>query len=210
MAVEYDDLPAVADVLGALKVGAPVIFDEIPNNICYDWDLGDLEATEAALKKADHVARVKLVNNRLVGNPMEPRAAIGEYNRATEQHTLWTTSQFPHIVKLLMGNFVLNIPQHKLRVVAPDVGGGFGVKQFHYAEEAVVAWASAKVGRPGTWVCERSEVCPDAHGRDHVTELSLPSTPAGGSSAFECAPCQHGRISVDGRTQYSKLSLGSF
>jgi aerobic carbon-monoxide dehydrogenase large subunit len=122
VAVEYDDLPAVADVLGALKVGAPVIFDEIPNNICYDWDLGDLEATEAALKKADHVARVKLVNNRLVGNPMEPRAAIGEYNRATEQHTLWTTSQFPHIVKLLMGNFVLKIPQHKLRVVAPARG----------------------------------------------------------------------------------------
>jgi len=146
VAIEYEVLPAVASVLSALKVGAPVIFDEIPDNICYEWDLGDREATEAAFKNADHVARVKLINNRLVGNPMEPRAAIGDYNQATAQHTLWTTSQFPHIVKLLMGNFVLNIPQHKLRVVAPDVGGGFGVKQFHYAEEAVVTWASAKVG----------------------------------------------------------------
>jgi len=174
VAVEYEALPAAAGVLNALKPGAPVIFDEIPDNICYDWDLGDREATEAALKRAEHIARVRLVNNRLVGNPMEPRAAVGEYDWTTAQHTLWTTSQFPHIVKLLMGNFVLNIPQHKLRVVAPDVGGGFGVKQFRYAEEAVVTWASAKVGRPVKWVCERSEgFVSDAHGRDHVTEAEL-------------------------------------
>src|SRR6478736_9371817 len=174
VAVEYEAIPSGTDVQGALKAGAPVIFDEIPDNTCYDWDLGDLHATDAALKNAHHVARVKLVNNRLVGNPMEPRAAIGEYNRATEQHTLWTTSQFPHIVKLLMGNFVLNIPQHKLRVVSPDVGGGFGVKQFHYAEEVAVTWASKKIGRPVKWVCERSEgFISDAHGRDHVTEAEL-------------------------------------
>jgi carbon-monoxide dehydrogenase large subunit len=150
------------------------VFDDIPDNVCVDWDLGDAQATERAFKKAAHVARLSLVNNRLVGNPMEPRAAIGEYDRARDQHTLWSTSQFPHIVKLLMGNFVLNIPQHKLRVVAPDVGGGFGVKQFHYAEEAVVTWASKKVGRPVKWVCERSEgFISDAHGRDHVTEAEL-------------------------------------
>jgi aerobic carbon-monoxide dehydrogenase large subunit len=172
--VDYEVLPAVTNVLGALKVGAPTIFDEIPDNVCYDWDLGDREATEAAFKNADHVARVKLVNNRLVGNPMEPRAAIGEYDPTMAQYTLWTTSQFPHIVKLLMGNFVLKIPQHKLRVVSPDVGGGFGVKQFHYAEEAVVTWAAAKVGKPVKWVCERSEgFVSDAHGRDHVTEAEL-------------------------------------
>jgi carbon-monoxide dehydrogenase large subunit len=172
--IDYEVLPAVTNVLGALKVGAPTIFDEIPDNVCYDWDLGDREATEAAFKNADHVARVKLVNNRLVGNPMEPRAAIGEYDPTMAQFTLWTTSQFPHIVKLLMGNFVLKIPQHKLRVVAPDVGGGFGVKQFHYAEEAVVTWAAAKVGKPVKWVCERSEgFVSDAHGRDHVTEAEL-------------------------------------
>jgi aerobic carbon-monoxide dehydrogenase large subunit len=172
--VDYEILPAVTSVLGALQIGAPAIFEEIPDNICYDWDIGDREATEAAFKKAKHVARVKLVNNRLVGNPMEPRAAIGEYDPTMGQYTLWTTSQFPHIVKLLMGNFVLKIPQHKLRVVAPDVGGGFGVKQFHYAEEAIVTFASAQVGRPVKWVCERSEgFISDAHGRDHVTEAEL-------------------------------------
>jgi len=149
--VDYESLPPVTSLRSALEAGAPAVFDEIPDNICYEWELGDREATEAAFKRAHHVAQIKLVNNRLVGNPMEPRAAIGEYDPATAQHTLWTTSQFPHIVKLLMGNFVLKIPQHKLRVIAPDVGGGFGVKQFHYAEEAVVTWASSKMGRPVKW-----------------------------------------------------------
>jgi aerobic carbon-monoxide dehydrogenase large subunit len=174
LVVDYQMLAPVTGVRAALAAGAPAVFDEIPDNICYDWELGDRDATEAAFKRAHHVARVELVNNRLVGNPMEPRAAIAEYDPATGQHTLWTTSQFPHIVKLLMGNFVLKIPQHKLRVIAPDVGGGFGVKQFHYAEETVVTWASAKLGRPVKWVCERTEgFVSDAHGRDHVTEAEL-------------------------------------
>jgi aerobic carbon-monoxide dehydrogenase large subunit len=181
VAVDYESLPPVTSLRSALATGAPAVFDEIPDNICYDWELGDRGATEAAFKRAHHVAQIKLVNNRLVGNPMEPRAAIAEYDPATAQHTLWTTSQFPHIVKLLMGNFVLKIPQHKLRVIAPDVGGGFGVKQFHYAEEAVVTWASTKMGRPVKWVCERSEgFISDAHGRDHVTEAEL-ALDAGGT-----------------------------
>ena len=135
--VDYDVLPAVVGVLDAVKRDATLLFDDVPNNLCCDWALGDKAATDTAFRKAAHVARISLVNNRLVGNPMEPRAAIAEYNAATGQYTLWTTSQFPHVVRLLMGAFVLNIPQHKLRIVAPDVGGGFGVKQFHYAEEAV-------------------------------------------------------------------------
>jgi carbon-monoxide dehydrogenase large subunit len=172
--VDYEALPAAVGVLDALKPGAPAVFDDIPDNLCGDWELGDRAAVEAAFKKATHVARISLVNNRLVGNPMEPRAAIGDYDPARGKHTLWTTSQFPHIVKLLMGNFVLNIPQHKLRVVSPDVGGGFGVKQFHYAEEAVVTWAAKRLARPVKWVCERSEgFISDAHGRDHVTEAEL-------------------------------------
>ena len=172
--VDYDVLPAVVGVLDALKPGAPAVFDDIPDNVCVDWELGDKHATEVAFKKAAHVAKISLVNNRLVGNPMEPRAVIGEYDFSRGHYTMWSTSQFPHIVKLLMGNFVLNIPQHKLRVVSPDVGGGFGVKQFHYAEEAVVTWSSKKVGRPVKWVCERSEgFISDAHGRDHVTEAEL-------------------------------------
>ncbi|HMN84705.1 MAG TPA: xanthine dehydrogenase family protein molybdopterin-binding subunit [Bauldia sp.] len=172
--VDYEPLPAVVGVLDAIRPGAAAIFDDIPDNTCFDWACGDAKATAAAFAKAAHVAKISLVNNRLVGNPMEPRAAVAEYNAARDHHTLWTTSQFPHIVKLLMGNFVLHIPQHKLRVVAPDVGGGFGVKQFLYAEEAILTWAAKKVGRPVKWVNERSEgFVSDAHGRDHVSEAEL-------------------------------------
>jgi aerobic carbon-monoxide dehydrogenase large subunit len=172
--VEYDVLPAVVGVLEAVRPGAPALFDDIPKNLCCDWQIGDRAATDAAFANAAHVARLSLVNNRLAGNPMEPRAAIAEHDLATGRTTLWTTSQFPHVVRLLMGNFVLKIPQHKLRVVAPDVGGGFGVKQFHYAEEAVVTWAARKVGRPVKWVADRSEgFVSDAQGRDHVSEAEL-------------------------------------
>ena len=174
VAVDYDPLPAVVGVLDAVHPGAPLLFDDVPGNLCCDWELGERAATEAAFASAAHVARISLVNNRLAGNPMEPRAALAEFDRATGRTTLWTTSQFPHVVRLLMGNFVLKIPQHKLRVVAPDVGGGFGVKQFHYAEEAVVTWAARRVGRPVKWVCDRSEAfISDAQGRDHVSEAEL-------------------------------------
>jgi len=174
VAVDYEVLAPIIGLADAVKPGAPLVFDDVPGNLCCDWELGDKAATEAAFAKAAHVARINLVNNRLVGNPMEPRAAIAEYNPSNGHYTLWSTSQFPHVVRLLMGIFVLGIPQHKLRVVAPDVGGGFGVKQFHYAEEAVVTWAAAKVGRPVKWVCDRAEgFVSDAHGRDHVTEAAL-------------------------------------
>ncbi|MFN0301953.1 MAG: xanthine dehydrogenase family protein molybdopterin-binding subunit [Burkholderiales bacterium] len=172
--VEYEVLPAVVGVLDALKAGAPAVFDDIPDNVCVDWEIGDKAAADAAFKNAAHIARISLVNNRLAGNPMESRASIGDYDVSRGQHTLWTTSQFPHIAKLLMGNFVLGIPQHKLRVVSPDVGGGFGVKQFLYAEEVLVTWAARKIGRPVKWVCERSEgFVSDAQARDHVTEAEL-------------------------------------
>jgi len=174
LAIDYTPLPAVVGVVDALKPGAPKVYDELDDNLCCDWSLGDKAATDAAFQNAAHVAKLSLVNNRLVGNPMEPRAAIGEFNDATGEYTLWSTSQFPHVVRLLMGVFVLNIPQHKLRVVAPDVGGGFGVKQFHYGEEAAVTWAAAKVNRPVKWVADRSEgFTSDRHGRDHVTEAEL-------------------------------------
>ena len=180
IAVDYEVLPAVVDLEAAIAPGAPLLFDDVPNNLCCDWSIGDAAATEAAFARAAHVARIRLVNNRLVGNPMEPRAAIAEYEPATGRTTLWTTSQVPHVVRLLMGQFVLKIPQQNLRVVAPDVGGGFGVKQFHYAEEAVVTFAARRLGRPVKWVCERSEgFVSDAHGRDHVTEASLALDPEG-------------------------------
>jgi len=174
VAVDYEVLTPIINLADAIKPGAPLVFDDVPGYLCCDWELGDKAATEAAFAEPAHIARINLVNNRLVGNPMEPRAAIAEYNPATGHYTLWSTSQFPHVVRLLMGIFVLGIPQQKLRVVAPDVGGGFGVKQFHYAEEAVVTWAAAKVGRPVKWVCDRAEgFVSDAHGRDHVTEAAL-------------------------------------
>ncbi|MBL26660.1 MAG: carbon monoxide dehydrogenase [Rhodospirillaceae bacterium] len=174
LVVDYDPLPAAVGVLDAMHSSAPQLFDDVPGNLCYDWDVGNERATDAAFAKAAHISSISLVNNRLIPNAMEPRAAIGEFNPGTGDYTLWTTSQNPHVIKLLMGNFVLNIPQHKLRVVAPDVGGGFGVKSFHYPEETLVTWASSKIRRPVKWVCERSEgFLSDAHARDHVTTAEL-------------------------------------
>jgi aerobic carbon-monoxide dehydrogenase large subunit len=175
IAVDYTVEPAVVDAAAALRAGAPQVWgDQAPGNVCYDWALGDAGAVDAALAKAVRVVKLDLVNNRLVPNAMEPRAAIGEYDRATGEHTLFTTSQNPHVIRLLMGAFVLHIPEAKLRVVAPDVGGGFGSKIYHYAEEAIVTWAAPKVRRPIKWTAERSEsFVSDAHGRDHVTHVEL-------------------------------------
>ncbi len=172
--VDYAEEPAVVDPAEALKPGAAQVFAEIPGNLCYDWGLGDLAAVEAGIAKAARVVRLDLVNNRLVPNAMEPRAAIGEFDRATGDYTLYTTSQNPHVIRLLMGAFVLHIPESRLRVVAPDVGGGFGSKIYHYAEEAIVTWAAGKLRRPVKWTAERSEsFMSDAHGRDHVTHVEL-------------------------------------
>jgi carbon-monoxide dehydrogenase large subunit len=172
--VDYEELPAVVDLKAALAPGAASVHDDIPDNLCYDWHLGDEAAVDAAFAKAAHVTKIDLVNQRLVPNAMEPRVAIGEYDRATGEHTLYTTSQNPHVIRLLMGAFVLGIPEHKLRVVAPDVGGGFGSKIFHYAEEAIVTWAARKAGVPVKWTSDRSEAfLTDAHGRDHITHAEL-------------------------------------
>jgi carbon-monoxide dehydrogenase large subunit len=172
--VDYVEEAAAIDAAGALHSGAPQVHSEAPGNLCYDWHLGDLAAVDAAFAKAVRVVKLDLTNNRLVPNAMEPRAAIGEFDRATGEHTLYTTSQNPHVIRLLMGAFVLHIPEAKLRVVAPDVGGGFGSKIYHYAEEAIVTWAAGKLRRPVKWTAERSEsFMSDAHGRDHVTHVEL-------------------------------------
>jgi carbon-monoxide dehydrogenase large subunit len=172
--LDLDELPAVVDMRKAIGGGGTPVHDEAGNNICYDWGLGDKDATDAAFARAAHVTKLDLINNRLVPNAMEPRVAIGQYEMGTDEYTLYTTSQNPHVIRLLMGAFVLSIPEHKLRVYAPDVGGGFGSKIFHYAEEAFVTWASKRVGRPIKWVSDRSEAfLSDAHGRDHVTHVEL-------------------------------------
>ncbi|HEY1723496.1 MAG TPA: xanthine dehydrogenase family protein molybdopterin-binding subunit [Magnetospirillaceae bacterium] len=172
--IDYKELPAVASATAALKPGAPLVHNDVPGNLCYDWELGDKAAADAAIAKAAHVTKLHLVNQRLVANPIEPRSALGEYDRATDSYTLYTSSQNPHVIRLLMCAFVLHLPEQKVRVVAPDVGGGFGTKIFHYAEEAVVTWGAKKVGRPIKWTADRSEAfITDAQGRDHVSDAEL-------------------------------------
>ena len=174
--LDIEELPAVIDMKAAVQAGAPLVHDEIGSNLCYDWGFVEENkaAVEAAFAAADHVTTLELVNQRLVANAMEPRVAVGDYEPATGQHTLYTTSQNPHVIRLLMGAFVLGIPEHKLRVVAPDVGGGFGSKIFHYAEEAFVTFAAKQLKRPVKWTCQRSEsFLSDAQGRDHVTRIEL-------------------------------------
>jgi carbon-monoxide dehydrogenase large subunit len=173
--IDFEPLPAVVDSLDALKAGAPQVHgDAAPGNLCYDWELGDKAAVDAAFAKAHKVAKIDLFNNRLIPNAMEPRAATGDYDPASGDYTLYTTSQNPHVIRLLMGAFVLHIPESKLRVFAPDVGGGFGSKIYHYAEEAIVTWAAGKVKRPVRWTADRSEsFMSDAHGRDHHSHAEL-------------------------------------
>jgi carbon-monoxide dehydrogenase large subunit len=179
---DIEELPAIIDMKAAVANASNRVHDEIPDNVCFDW--GWIEdnraAVDAAFKSAPHVTTLELVNNRLVPNAMEPRASIGEYNTGTGDYKLTTTSQNPHLTRLLVAAFVLGIPENKLTVVAPDVGGGFGSKIYHYGEEALVLAAAKKLGRPVRWIAERSEsFLSDAHGRDHVTKIELASTKDG-------------------------------
>ena len=172
--VDYEVLPAVADAAMARAKGAPVLHEAAPDNTCYVWALGDKAATDAAFAKAAHVTKLEFINNRLIPNAIEPRAAIGLYSRSEDAYTLYVSNQNPHVERLLMAAFVLGLPEHKLRVVAPDVGGGFGSKIYLYAEDVVVTWASKQINRPVKWTAERSEsFVSDAHGRDHHTIAEL-------------------------------------
>ena len=171
--VDYEVLPAVADAASATKSKVQ-LHEGVPNNTCYVWALGDKGACDAAFAKAAHVTKLEFINNRLVPNAIEPRAAIGGYSRAEDSYTLYVASQNPHVERLLMTAFVLGLPEHKVRVIAPDVGGGFGSKIYLYAEDVVVTWAAKQLNRPVKWTAERSEsFVSDAHGRDHVTVAEL-------------------------------------
>lgn len=180
IAVEYELLPAVVDPARAMDADAALIHEVAPRNTVFEWELGDGAATEAAFARAAHVTSIALVNNRLAPNAMEPRAAIGAYDAGDDAYTLWTTSQNPHVARLVLSAFVGIAPEHKLRVIAPDVGGGFGSKIFIYAEETACLWAAKRLGRPVKWTGERSEAfLSDAHGRDHVTHADLALDPQG-------------------------------
>ena len=172
--VNYEPLKAVVDPAKARTQGGVPVHDAAPDNTCYVWALGDKAAVDAAFAKAAHVTKLQFLNNRLIPNAMEPRAANGSYNRSDDSYTLYVASQNPHVERLLMTAFVLGLPEHKVRVVAPDVGGGFGSKIYLYAEDVVVTWAAKQINRPVKWTGERSEsFVSDAHGRDHVTTAEL-------------------------------------
>jgi carbon-monoxide dehydrogenase large subunit len=170
--IDYEVLPAVADPAKA-KSG-PQIHEVAPKNTIYEWHLGDAQAVANAFKAAKQVTKIDIVNNRLVPNAIEPRVAIGEYDAGNDSFTLWNTSQNPHVARLVIAAFIGMAPEHKLRVIAPDVGGGFGSKIFIYPEEVACLWASRRTGRPVKWTSDRSEAfLADAHGRDHVTQAEM-------------------------------------
>lgn len=174
VAVDYEVLPAVSQSTAAVQPGAPQIHENAPGNLIFDWEIGDQAATDAALATAAHITEIDIVNNRLAPNAMEPRAAVAIYEEAEEHYTLYTTSQNPHVARLVLSAFYQVAPEHKLRVIAPDVGGGFGSKIFIYPEEITCLWASMKTNRSVKWTSDRTEAfLTDAHGRDHVTHAKI-------------------------------------
>ncbi|PYO56857.1 MAG: carbon monoxide dehydrogenase, partial [Candidatus Rokuibacteriota bacterium] len=174
VAVDWDVLPSVTSTEQAAAAGAPQIHQVAPSNVAFTWQIGDAAATDAAFKAAAVTVKKRIVNQRLVANAIEPRACVARYEDATGDWTLWVTSQNPHVHRLLMTAFVLGIPEHKVRVIAPDVGGGFGSKIFLYNEETVCTWVTRQIKRPVRWTAERRESFQtDAHGRDHVTEAEM-------------------------------------
>ena len=184
--VSYGVLPHNVDAAHAMTAKAQV-HEVAADNRVYNWSIGDEAATDAAFKKAAHVTKLDVINNRLIPNAMEPRAAIGSYDTGNDHYTLYTTSQNPHVARLVISAFHGLAPEHKLRVIAPDVGGGFGSKIFIYAEEVVCVWASKRIGgRPIKWTADRSEAfLSDAHGRDHVTHAELAMDAGGKIIAFK-------------------------
>lgn len=173
--VDYEELPAVTNPAAGVQAGAPLVHDEAPGNVAFDWELGNPKAeVDAALAAAAHVTTLEFVNQRMAPNAIEPRSYIGAYDTTSDKYTLYTSTQNPHLIRLLMCAFVLGIPEHKVRVVGPDVGGGFGSKIFHYTEEALITWCAQKISRPVKWTSTRSEAFMlDAHGRDHVTKAQM-------------------------------------
>ncbi|MFZ0015329.1 MAG: xanthine dehydrogenase family protein molybdopterin-binding subunit [Acidimicrobiia bacterium] len=172
--IDLEPLPAVVDGRAAMADGAPLVHESAERNLSFHWPLGDEDVVNEALAESDHVVELEFVNQRLIANAMEPRATAAQWDSAMESVTVWTTSQNPHTIRLLLGAFTLGIPEHKIRVISPDVGGGFGSKIFHYPEEVIIPYVARAVDRPVKWVASRSEsYVTDAQGRDHVTKAKL-------------------------------------
>lgn len=172
--VDYQELAVVIDASKALEAGQPQLHPEAPNNLIFDWQIGDETDTDKAIAAAAHVTEITIHNNRLSPNAMEPRATLGIYDSGDEHYTCYTTSQNPHVARLVMSAFYNVAPENKLRVIAPDVGGGFGSKIYIYPEEIVCLWASKRTGVPVKWTSDRTEAfLTDAHGRDHVSKVKM-------------------------------------
>ena len=171
--IGYETLPAIVDARKAGAAGAPLLHDGVPGNVCFRWARGDKAAVQAALQSAAHVTRVDLVNNRLIGAAIEPRAVLASAEAATEKLTLYSSTQVPHHIRRYVAE-QLGLSEGSIRVIAPDVGGGFGYKGKHYPEETIIAWAARRLRRPVKWVGSRSEsFISDNQGRDHVTHAEL-------------------------------------
>src|SRR6478735_3520433 len=173
--VDWEPLPAIVDAEKAIAPGAPQLHENAPSNIVFEWSVGDKDGTDAAIDGAEVVVRQRIVNQRLIPNPMEARGNIGWYNPGTDDYTIWMSSQTPHIQRLLLAAFVMGVPEHKIRCISPDVGGAFGTKIFCYADYALTLFASKAIGgRPVKWVESRTENYQSTiHGRDHITYIEI-------------------------------------
>jgi carbon-monoxide dehydrogenase large subunit len=172
--VDLDELPAVADFAGALADGAPLVWDDMPNNRCFDWAIGDSDAVDAAFADAAHVVSSEIVQNRIVPNALEPRAVIAKHDAALDEYTLHVSHQNPHLLRTWTCAHTLPMNESKLRIISADVGGGFGSKIYQYGEDLVALYAAKTLAAPVKWVCERSEAfLSDAHARDHKTYAEL-------------------------------------
>ena len=216
--VEWEPLPAVVDVEKAIADGAPQLHENAPNNVVFEWTVGDKGGTDAAFDAAEVTVRQRIVNQRLIPNAMEGRGDIGVYNTGTDEYTVWMSSQTPHIQRLLLAAFVTGIPEHKIRCISPDVGGAFGSKIFNYADMALVMWASKAIGgRPVKWVEGRRENYQSTiHGRDHVTWLEIAGTRAGEVTGLRVKTLANlgGRLSTIGpgipTTLYGRILSGPY
>lgn len=171
IAVDYEGVPAVVDAADAVKPGAPLVHDDIPGNVSVTLRMGNAEAVDPAFARAAHVTELSLINNRITAITMEPRGCIAEYDEGTGRYTLYTSTQHVHGVRHLLAHQILHVPESRIRVIARDVGGGFGMKGQLYPEEAIVVWAARRVGRPVKWIPSRSEaLLGDSDGRDQIVE----------------------------------------
>jgi len=218
IAVDWEPLPVVVDAEAATRDGAPQLHENAPNNVVFDWTVGDRAGTDAALAAADTVVRQRLVNQRLIPNAMETRGDIGWYNPGTDEYTIWMSSQTPHIQRLLIAAFVMGIPEHKLRCISPDVGGAFGSKIYTYADMILVLHASKEIGgRPVKWVEGRREnYQATIHGRDHITYIEVAARKNGEVTGLKVKTYANlgGRLSTIGpgipTTLYGRVLCGPY